>query len=386
MHGFKETVSAAWDKVVLASDPIHRVHIKLSRTAKALKKWQRESVGDLRTQIATAKEIIWRLDQAEESRPLSEGERSLRSQLKSSYLGLLAIQKVKLRQRSRLTWIRLGDANSKLFHARANGRRRKVHIQTLNHASGVAITKEDKQEVLLQHFKGIMGTKAPRLMSLDWEGLNYPTHDLSDLDAPFDVDEIKDVVFSLPSVKASGPDGFIGAFFKACWDIIKADITAAILHLANLRGGCANLINSANIILIPKRPDAAGLADYRPISLIHSLSKIFSKLLANRLAPILPDIVSNCQSAFVKKRSIHDNFLHVQNLIKELHSSKTACLFLKLDISKAFDSVGWAYLLEAGPTSYVDMLDENEVNIHRAPLEVFDKRYATEEVEEVDEG
>ncbi|KAM0903043.1 hypothetical protein ACQ4PT_018857 [Festuca glaucescens] len=216
MHGFKETVSAAWDKVVLASDPIRRVHIKLSRTAKALKKWQRESVGDLRTQIATAKEIIWRLDQAEESRPLSEGERSLRSQLKSSYLGLLAIQKVKLRQRSRLTWIRLGDANSKLFHARANGRRRKVHIQTLNHASSVEITKEDKQEVLLQHFKGIMGTKAPRLLSLDWEGLNYPTHDLSDLDAPFDVDEIKDAVFSLPSVKAPGPDGFIGAFFKAC--------------------------------------------------------------------------------------------------------------------------------------------------------------------------
>jgi hypothetical protein len=116
--------------------------------------------------------------------------------------------------------------------------------------------------------------------------------------------------------------------------------------LANLRGGCANLINSANIILFPKKSDAAGLADYRPISLIHSLSKIFSKLLANRLAPILPDIVSKCQSAFVKKRSIHDNFLHVQNLIKELHSSKTACLFLKLDISKAFDSVGWAYLLE----------------------------------------
>jgi hypothetical protein len=55
MHGFKETVSAAWGKVVLASDPIRRVHIKLSRTAKALKKWRRECVGDLRTQIATAK-------------------------------------------------------------------------------------------------------------------------------------------------------------------------------------------------------------------------------------------------------------------------------------------------------------------------------------------
>ncbi|KAM0914257.1 hypothetical protein ACQ4PT_011637 [Festuca glaucescens] len=286
-------------------------------------KWQCDCVGDLRTQIATAKEIIWRLDQAEEARPLSDDERSLRSQLKSSYLGLLAIQKMKLRQRSRLTWIRLGDANSKLFHSRANGRRRKVHIQTLSTASGAAITKEDKEEVLLTHFKGILGTKAARHVSLDWEGLHYPAHDLSELDVPFSEDEIKDAVFSLPSIKAPGPDGFIGAFFKSCWDIIHDDIAAAILHMANLRGGCANLINSANIILIPKKPDAATVSDYRPISLTHSLSKIFSKLLANRLAPVLPDIVSKCQSAFVKKRSIHDNFMHVQNLIKELHASKT---------------------------------------------------------------
>jgi hypothetical protein len=44
--------------------------------------------------------------------------------------------------------------------------------------------------------------------------------------------------------------------------------------------------------------------------------------------------------------SIHDNFLYVQNLVKELHSARTPSLFLKLDISKAFDSVGWAYLIE----------------------------------------
>ncbi|KAM0867030.1 hypothetical protein ACQ4PT_042264 [Festuca glaucescens] len=215
MHGFKETVSKAWTKNVQATDPIRRAHIKLSRAAKALKRWQRDCVGDLRTQISTAKEIIWCLDQAEEASPLSDGERTLRSQLKSSYLGLLAIQKIKLRQRSRLTWIRLGDANLKLFHARANGRRRKVHIQTLTSVSGAAITKEDKEEVLLTHFKGILGTKAARHLSLHWEGLHYPAHDFSELDAPFGDDEIKDVVFSLPYMKAPGPDGFIRAFFKS---------------------------------------------------------------------------------------------------------------------------------------------------------------------------
>jgi hypothetical protein len=114
----------------MAIDPIRHVHIKLSRTAKALRKWQRLCIGDIRMQIAAAKEIILRLDQAEEARPLSDEEQDMRRQIKCNYLGLLSIQKTKLRQRSRLTWIRLGDANTKLFHSRANGRRRKVHIQS----------------------------------------------------------------------------------------------------------------------------------------------------------------------------------------------------------------------------------------------------------------
>lgn len=58
------------------------------------------------------------------------------------------------------------------------------------------------------------------------------------------------------------------------------------------------------------------VADYRPISLVHSFAKIISKILANRLAPELSHIISANQSAFLKKRSIHDNFVYVQQLIK----------------------------------------------------------------------
>uniref|UniRef100_A0A453IMH0 Reverse transcriptase domain-containing protein n=1 Tax=Aegilops tauschii subsp. strangulata TaxID=200361 RepID=A0A453IMH0_AEGTS len=209
-----------------------------------------------------------------------------------------------------------------------------------------AITAEDKERVLLSHFRDHLGTPMPRTASLIWDNLEMTPHDLSELDAPFGEAEIKDAVFSLTSVKAPGPDGFIGAFFKSCWEIIRQDIVAAILQFASLRGDCSSLVNSANIILLPKKADARVVGDYRPISLIHSLSKIFSKLLANRLAPILPTLVSNCQSAFTQKRSIHDNFMHVQNLIKDLHRRNIPGLFLKLDISKAFDSVNWVFLLE----------------------------------------
>ncbi|WVZ49929.1 hypothetical protein U9M48_001244 [Paspalum notatum var. saurae] len=103
------------------------------------------------------------------------------------------------------------------------------------------------------------------------------------------------------------------------------------------------------------------VADYRPISLIHSFAKIISKVLALRLAPIMNSLVFPNQSAFIKGRSIHDSFLSVRNTVRRLHRNKTPALFIKLDITKAFDSVRWEYLLnllkELGfPTRWCDWI------------------------------
>ena len=112
-------------------------------------------------------------------------------------------------------------------------------------------------------------------------------------------------------------------------------------HLQHL-----NVLNSAHIVLIPKKMDAKKISDFRPISLTSSIAKILSKLLANRLSSCLSSIISKNQSAFIKKRSIHDNFLYTQILIRELYRLKRPSLFLKLDITKAFDTINWSYLLE----------------------------------------
>jgi hypothetical protein len=116
------------------------------------------------------------------------------------------------------------------------------------------------------------------------------------------------------------------------------------LHRMDSRG--LNRINKAIIVLIPKKQGADTLQDFRPISLLHSLIKIFSKILARRLAPKLEGLVDQCQSAFIKKRSIQENFLYVQSTIRFLHKTKKPSILLKLDIAKAFDSLSWAYLIE----------------------------------------
>jgi hypothetical protein len=150
----------------------------------------------------------------------------------------------------------------------------------------------------------------------------------------------------MPPDKAPGPDGFTGAFFRACWEIIKVDVMAAMHSLFTLNSQGFEMMNSANIVLLSKKLEASRVTDFRPISLIHSIAKIFSKLLANRLAPHLNSMLSNCQSAFIKKKSIHDNFLYVQGTVRKLDKLKLPALFMKLDIHKAFDTVNWGYLLE----------------------------------------
>lgn len=107
------------------------------------------------------------------------------------------------------------------------------------------------------------------------------------------------------------------------------------------------LFNTAFTTLLPKKQDATQVKDFRPISLIHSFAKLVAKIMANRLAPLLPSLVSTNQSAFVRGRRIHDNFMFVQQMVRLLHKNKKeAHILLKLNISKAFDSVSWSFLLE----------------------------------------
>ena len=87
--------------------------------------------------------------------------------------------------------------------------------------------------------------------------------------------------------------------------------------------------------------------EYRPVSLMHSAAKVLCKLMANRLAPELNKLVSTGQSAFIRGRSIQDNFLYVRNVIKDANRKKTSLLFLKLDIAKAFDSLDWGFFIRA---------------------------------------
>jgi len=103
-----------------------------------------------------------------------------------------------------------------------------------------------------------------------------------------------------------------------------------------------HLLNLVFLILIPKKLDAVEVKDFHPISLVHSFAKLVTKILANCLAPWLNSLVFANQSAFVRGRCIHDNFLLVHQMARFLHNRGEPRLLLKLDINKAFDSISFS--------------------------------------------
>ena len=157
LPGFKDVVRTAWDTTTDHHEPFHVLCHKLHSTSQKLKAWSKEINSDAKKLFFMAQEIILRLHIAEENRSLTAAELLLRAKLKIRILGLAVIERARCKQASRLSSIKLGDANTKYFHRKVNARRRKNHIQRLRHGHGWAINHDDKASVIQDHFSKFMG-------------------------------------------------------------------------------------------------------------------------------------------------------------------------------------------------------------------------------------
>jgi hypothetical protein len=339
MDGFLAVVREVWTAQASDPNPFKTLDNKLRSIAKHLSRWSTKFIGSIMSHIFLALELILRFDIAMESRQLSPDERALRRLLKKKLLGLASLERTIARQRSRILWLREGDACTRFFHLHASHRRRKNFIGHLFVDDVRVVEHVDKAEAVDSFFDNLIGSTTDMSFSLDLEYLGLPTFDLQHIDDVFTEEEVWTALKSMPMDKCPDLDGFSTRFFTVCWEIIKVDIMTTFNFMSRLDFRGFGAVNDALVTLIPKKDGAERVQDFRPISLIHGFAKLVGKVLANRVAPVLPQMVGVHQSAFVHGRCLHDYFMMVQGMARKLHSSSTHAVLIKLDITKAFDTV-----------------------------------------------
>lgn len=135
-------------------------------------------------------------------------------------------------------------------------------------------------------------------------------------------------------------------FYQNFWGLVGSDVTTFVLHFLN-SSSLPTPLNHTCIILIPKTKNPERVSDFRPISLCNMLYKKFSKVLANKLKRVLPHLISEHQSSFLKGRLITNNILvafETLHYMKNHNLGKSGFMALKLDMSKYYDWVEWSFL------------------------------------------
>jgi hypothetical protein len=133
-------------------------------------------------------------------------------------------------------------------------------------------------------------------------------------------------------------DKFTSDFFHNCWSIIHEYVWEIIKDYIRLRQ-VLQALNAMFLTLIPKENNSTSPLHFRPIALCIVIYKLLTKIIATRLKPILPFIISLEQSGYVEGRTILDSVILAHEVIHSLHSTKSQGMLLKLDLSKAFDKL-----------------------------------------------
>ncbi|KAJ8703937.1 hypothetical protein PYW07_013231 [Mythimna separata] len=152
--------------------------------------------------------------------------------------------------------------------------------------------------------------------------------------------EVERILMNLKSDSAPGWDSISTKFLK----FIRNEAVPIITHLANLclqKGVFPAPLKQSVITPVYKGGDKDDVNNYRPISVLPSISKVLEKIINTRLTNYLTkfNILSNSQFGFRKDVSTEDAVTALSSLVAEHLDKGKKCLSVFLDLKKAFDTV-----------------------------------------------
>ena len=145
--------------------------------------------------------------------------------------------------------------------------------------------------------------------------------------------------------RSQGPDGIITEFYKLFWPIIGQDL-CDVLRAGLEDEQLAYSQYLAVITLLYKKGSRADIKNWRPISLLNNDYKLISKVIAERLKIVLPEIIHTDQKGCVPGRYIGENIRLIDDILYEIDKGDLPSSILQLDQEKAFDRVEWEWLFK----------------------------------------
>jgi hypothetical protein len=151
-------------------------------------------VGNMCLQLVVAKEVVFKLEQAQDHRSLSEEEIIMRNELKMKCLGITSLNRTIVRQCSRLLFLHERVASTHFFHLQAFHRGRKSFIEHIVIGDRLVIDEQ----------KAILGAYQDHTHGLDFGLLVLPSISMLGLHRCFTEDEVWAIIKSLPTDKLPG--------------------------------------------------------------------------------------------------------------------------------------------------------------------------------------
>jgi hypothetical protein len=343
----KSIISRVWNSNIIGC-PMYILSEKLKLLKLELKTWNKNIFGNVHDHVSLA---VKKLDSIQEEINVRGCLDELFDQEKQANIDLenaLNMEELYWRDKARTKWHCDGDRNTAYFHRIAKIKQTTKKISSLRINDNIVTDPSLIASHVVNHFTALFSTNnhvqdnsfiedtIPHLVTDSINNL------LTMLPSSA---EIHQAVFSLNKQSAPGPDGFGAFFYQTYWEIVSKDVIDAVSQFFTSNWILPNW-NSNIVVLIPKTDNADSIAQYRPIALANFKFKIISKILADRLAQILPSIISNEQKGFIKGRHIKDCICLSSEVINLLHKkSFGGSLAVKIDIAKAFDTIDWTFLI-----------------------------------------
>ena len=193
---------------------------------------------------------------------------------------------------------------------------------------------EERVATWFTHFRNLLGN-TPEVDEPD-EVIPNIFEDLDINDEPFTLDEYKKVKNSLKTGKAAGPDTIPPEVFKHCdFD----EIALEFCNKALTENDKPDLWSFMNIIPVPKSGDLTNTNNYRGISLICIIAKIYNRLILNRIRSVIDVKLRINQNGFRSKRTTVAQILTLRRIIEGVKANNLPAVLTFIDFKKAFDSI-----------------------------------------------